>query len=258
MDDLDAILFLLFHEFSFAYYETADSEAFIDFAVGDTVNIEYEPGVVNARQVTALSASVSSTGSDFEVTVGDVVENAIAVLNKKDKNNQNSHLITTQVPGFGGSHPGVNLRRPVSPPSITSVTPKRDGVTRSVTIAFKTPGFVGTQSLLASKITGFEAEVYLVSDSTVKHTSYKAIDRTSVDQTMVVTGMGERGSSYTAYLILCRSDERAPTAARDPRHRLRASTPDSSRESRAAGGIQRRSLQRRAPLTSYRRSTRCL
>ena len=185
-------------EFSFAYYETADSEAFIDFAVGDTVNIEYEPGVVNARQVTALSASVSSTGSDFEVTVGDVVENAIAVLNKKDKNNQNSHLITTQVPGFGGSHPGVNLRRPVSPPSITSVTPKRDGVTRSVTIAFKTPGFVGTQSLLASKITGFEAEVYLVSDSTVKHTSYKAIDRTSVDQTMVVTGMGERGSSYRA------------------------------------------------------------
>jgi hypothetical protein len=185
-------------EFSFAYYETADSEAFIDFAVGDTVNIEYEPGVVNARQVTALSASVSSTGSDFEVTVGDVVENAIAVLNKKDKNNQNSHLITTQVPGWGAAHPGVNLRRPVSPPSITSVTPKRDGVTRSVTIAFKTPGFVGTQSLLASKITGFEAEVYLVSDSTVKHTSYKAIDRTSVDQTIVVTGMGERGSSYRA------------------------------------------------------------
>lgn len=184
-------------EFTFAYYETEDSEMFKDFAVGDTVNIEYEPGTVNSRQITALGASVTASGTDFEVTVGDVVENSIAVLSKKGKNNQESHLITTQV-GFGANHTALNTRRPVSAPSITAVTPKRDGVTRSVTIDFKTPGFVGTQSQLASKITGYEAEVYLDSDSTVKHTAYKAIDRTTANQSISVTGMGERGNAYRA------------------------------------------------------------
>ena len=184
-------------EFTFAYYETEDSEMFKDFAVGDTVNIEYEPGTVNSRQITALGATVTTSGTDFEVTVGDVVENSIAVLNKKGKNNQESHLITTQV-GFGANHSALNTRRPVSAPSITAVTPKRDGVTRSVTIDFKTPGFVGTQSQLASKITGYEAEVYLDSDNTVKHTAYKAIDRTTANQKISVTGMGEKGSAYRA------------------------------------------------------------
>ena len=184
-------------EFTFSYIETEDTRAFLDFEVGDTVNIEYEPGTVAARQITGLSCSASSSGVVVEVVVGDLVDNSIASLKKTQGTKQDNPLIKNRLPGV--SKPG-QLKREIFAPTITATTVKREGLSRSVKIDFKTPGWVGTQeaSKLANKIGHFEAQVYLDSDPEVKFTAIKAIDRTGIEQSITVTGMGSKGGTYRA------------------------------------------------------------
>ena len=184
-------------EFTFAYIETDTTRAFIDFEVGDTVSIEYEPGKVVARQVTGLSCNADPSGVLVEVVVGDIVDNAIATLTKTQNTNQDNPLITVKLPGM--NKPG-KLPRRIFAPTITATTVKREGLSRSVKINFKTPGWVGTQEMskLAAKIGHFEAQVYLDSDPEVKFTTVEAIDRTGIEQAIVVTGMGSKGGTYRA------------------------------------------------------------
>ena len=184
-------------EFTFAYIETDTTRAFIDFEVGDTVSIEYEPGKVVARQVTGLSCSADTSGILVDVVIGDIVDNAIATLNKTQNTNQDNPLITVKLPGM--NKPG-KLPRRIFAPTITATTVKREGLSRSVKINFKTPGWVGTQEMskLAAKIGHFEAQVYLDSDPEVKFTAVEAIDRTGIEQAIVVTGMGSKGGTYRA------------------------------------------------------------
>ena len=184
-------------EFTFSYIETEETRAFLDFEVGDTVSIEYEPGKVVARQITGLACQVSATSIVIEVIVGDIVDNAIASLKKTQGTKQDNPLITNKLPGV--NKPG-QLKREIFAPTITATTVKREGLSRSVKIDFKTPGWVGTQeaSKLANKIGHFEAQVYLDSDPEVKFTAIKAIDRTGIEQSITVTGMGSKGGTYRA------------------------------------------------------------
>jgi hypothetical protein len=193
-------------EFTFAYTETDVTRAFVDFQVSDSVSIEYEPGVVQARQITGLGASISAQGAQIEVVVGDMVENAIAVLEKKSKNEQYSALISTR-------QKDADSR--LDPPSITSVTPRREGVARSATLAFKTPGWADASGAdkgaasLAQVVSHYEGEVYLTSSSSTRHKTSKSIDRTQTAQEMTVTGLGTKDGSYTARVRAVRQDGRS-------------------------------------------------
>ena len=184
-------------EFTFSYIETEETRAYLDFEVGDTVSIEYEPGKVVARQITGLACQVSATSIVIEVIVGDIVDNAIASLKKIQGTKQDNPLITNKLPGV--TKPG-QLKREIFAPTITATTVKREGLSRSVKIDFKTPGWVGTQEMskLANRIGHFEAQVYLDSDPEVKFTATKAIDRTGIEQSITVTGMGSKGGTYRA------------------------------------------------------------
>ncbi len=115
-------------EFTFQYIETATTQAWLDFNVGDTVRIEYKAGTSQNRQVTGLSANISSQGEAVEITIGDVVENAIARLKQEEATEQESWQI--KIPNFASSG------QPVRPRSVSAST-EVDGMDRAVEVAFK-------------------------------------------------------------------------------------------------------------------------
>jgi len=189
-------------EFTFAYTETDVTRAFIDFQVSDSVAIEYEPGVIQNRQITGLGANISNTGAAIEVVVGDIVDNAIAVLEKKNKNEQFSNLLTSRQSAKSFKDKTTKEGQ-LDPPSITAATVQKDGTERSVKIDFKTPGWAdasGATQDAASQaqiIQHFESEAYVTSSPTTKYNAVKPIDRTTSAQDITITNLGSKDSGYT-------------------------------------------------------------
>jgi len=184
-------------EFTFAYIETDETKAFLDFEVGDTVRVEYEPGKVVSRQITGLACQISGTETNIEVIIGDIVDNTIAEIQRVQSTGQDNPQIKKTLPGV--TRPGTEKRR-IFAPTITATTVQREGLSRSVKIDFKTPGWVGTQEMskLANRIGHYEAQVYLDSAPEIKFTAVQAIDKTGIAQSMTVTGMGSKGGTYRA------------------------------------------------------------
>ena len=189
-------------EFTFAYTETDVTRAFIDFQVSDSVSIEYEPGVIQNRQITGLGANISNTGAAIEVVVGDIVDNAIAVLEKKNKNEQFSNLLTSRQSAKSFKDKTTKEGQ-LDPPSITAATVQKDGTERSVKIDFKTPGWAdasGATQDAASQaqiIQHFESEAYVTSSPTTKYNAVKPIDRTTSAQDITITNLGLKDGGYT-------------------------------------------------------------
>ena len=115
-------------EFTFQYIETDNTQAWLDFDIGDTVRIEYKAGTVQDRQVTGLSANISAAKTTLEVTLGDVVENVIARLEQEDATGQETWQI--------GQHTFSSSGKPIPPRNVVP-TAATDGMDRSVEIAFK-------------------------------------------------------------------------------------------------------------------------
>jgi len=170
-------------EFTFQYVETDATQAWLDFTVGDKVRIEYEPGTVQARQVVGLSASLSPTSSSVEVTIGDVVSNIIARLEKKEDSEQYSDQITQK---------RVTSNAKPNPPTNLSVTPDKEGLSRRATLSFNQPA--GWESEIAH----YEAEVYNSAASSQKYRLSRPVQRGSSGQTMDINGFGTKGGTYKA------------------------------------------------------------
>ena len=132
-------------EFTFQYIETDTTRAWLDFNVSDTVRIEYKAGTAKDRQVTGLSANVTSTSETVEVTIGDVVDNALARLAQEEATEQETWQIN--YPAFqGNTQPG--------PPTNVAAQTDIDGRDRAATVSFKQPH--GWENEIAE----YEAEVW--------------------------------------------------------------------------------------------------
>lgn len=170
-------------EFTFQYVETDTTQAWLDFAVGDKVRIEYEPGTIQNRQVVGLSANLDPTSSSVEVTIGDVVSNSIARLEKKEDTEQYSDLINQR---------NVTSNKKPNPPTNLTVTPDVEGLSRRATLSFNQPA--GWENEIAH----YEAEVYNTAASSQKYRQSRPVNRGSSGQTMEINGFGTKGGSYKA------------------------------------------------------------
>ena len=190
-------------EFTFAYQETDSTVAFVDFQVSDSVSIEYEPGIIQNRQITGLGASIASDGVQIEVVVGDIVDNAIAILEKKRKNEAFSALLTSRQAMSKNQIAGATTKAHLDPPTITSTEVQKDGTERSVKINFKTPGWAdqsGSTKDAASQaqmIAHFDAEAYVTSTPTTRYNAVKSIDRTTSNQDVTISNLGTKDGGYT-------------------------------------------------------------
>jgi len=170
-------------EFTFQYVETDTTQAWLDFTVGDKVRIEYEAGTVRNRQVVGLSANLSATSSTVEVTIGDVVANVIARLEKKEDTEQYSDLV--------GQKNVTSSAKPNPPTNLTVVSGK-EGLSRRATLSFNQPA--GWENEIAH----YEAEVYNSAASSQKYRLSRPVERGVTGQTMDISGFGTKGGTYKA------------------------------------------------------------
>ncbi len=170
-------------EFTFQYVETDTTQAWLDFAVGDKVRIEYKPGTVQDRQVVGLSASLSPSSSAVEVTIGDVVSNVIARLEKKESSEQYSDQINQK---------NVTSSAKPNPPTNLTVVSDKEGLSRRATLSFDQPA--GWENEIAH----YEAEVYNAAATGQKYRLSRPVQRGSTGQTMEVNGFGTKGGTYKA------------------------------------------------------------
>ena len=176
-------------EYSFAYVESDNTQAWIDFQISDTVRIEYEPGVAQNRQITGLSGAISPTTQTIEVTVGDIIENKIGQLEKEQTNNAFSDRITNTIAGMLAKDK-TKKPKPDKPRNLTA-TPFVEGTTRGVTLAWKRP------LTWENTVTGYEALVYNTTTNKVFIESPRN-DPTTENQTVDVLGLGIKGGTYKA------------------------------------------------------------
>ena len=172
-------------EYSFSYVESENTQAWIDFTITDTVRIEYEPGVAQNRQITGLSAAITPTSEQVEITVGDIIENKIGQLEKEQLNNAFSYKITNMAAGLKDP----KKKSKPDPPRDLTATPFVEGTTRGVSLAWKRPvTWEGT-------VTGYEAQVWNI-DTNKAFSEHPSHDTTSEAQGVDVIGLAIKGGSY--------------------------------------------------------------
>ncbi|MBO92366.1 MAG: hypothetical protein CMM27_10670 [Rhodospirillaceae bacterium] len=176
-------------EYSFAYVESDNTQAWIDFQISDTVRIEYEPGVAQNRQITGLSGQISPTSQSIEVTVGDIIENKIGQLEREQQNNAFSDRITNTVAGML-SKDKSKKPKPDTPRNLTA-TPFVEGTTRGVSLAWKRP------LTWENTVTGYEARVWNTTTNKVFVESPNN-DPSTENQGVDVLGLGIKGGTYKA------------------------------------------------------------
>lgn len=176
-------------EFTFDYVETDATRAFVDFQVGDSVNIEYKPGLVQNRQISGLGASINADGVQIQVVVGDIVKNAIVKLQRKIENDSFTAEVTSRAAKY--SKLDKNKSTPMPPRNFTA-TPFREGEVRGCKFNWDRP--LGEEDTIA----GFKVEVHLASNTSKKFDAYVEIDRTTVGHEVDITGLGTKGGTYKA------------------------------------------------------------
>lgn len=178
-------------EFTFAYVETDTTRAFLDYSVGDSVAIEYEPGVTQTRQISGLAASINAGGASVEIVVGDIVDNAIAKLEKKLANSAYSAELTSRM--------ATHIKRPknvdgkkLDPPLNLTATPLIEGLIRAVVFNWDTP------TGMEAHIHNYEIETWRTGATSQIYSTTKLIDRAQTAQNATITGLGTKDATYYA------------------------------------------------------------
>lgn len=177
-------------EFTFDYVETDATRAFVDFQVGDSVNIEYKPGLVQNRQISGLGASINSDGVQIQVVVGDIVKNAIVKLQRKLENDSFTAEVTSRASKYAKKD--KNKTTIPLPPRNFTATPFREGEVRGCKFNWDRP--LGEEETIA----GFKVECWNASNTSKKFDTYVEIDRSTVGHEVDITGLGTKGGTYKA------------------------------------------------------------
>ena len=195
-------------EFTFQYIETDTTRAWIDFVPGDTVRIEYEPGVTQDRQIVALAAAITSAEVRTEIVIGDVIDGAISRIQKRERTGQYSDQVVLKDFKAGRTPP---------PPHSVVATEKEGGPFNSgVNLTWVEP--IGWEN----SVSHYEIDVTPTgkrSDGTTNYTGKNAsggsvtydnepIKLKAAGASLLVNGLGRPDGEYKAKIRTVSMDQR--------------------------------------------------
>jgi len=178
--------------FSFQYIETDNTQAWLDFGIADVVRIEYTPGSYENRQVVGISANLTPSSFQVEITIGDVVENIIGRLEQVEETEQYTYQI---------SQSNFTSSAVPNPPINVVATPQSEGRDRRAVVTFDQPR--GWENEIAT----FEVEVTPTANTSRRYTMARTPDRTSTQQEVVIHALAS-GAEDTEYEVRARSISR--------------------------------------------------